>query len=490
LQAETALQTVLDKRAKQAQEDLDRQKKLNTQFKTQFDIVLDNLTTLDKQGKLLDTKTLADQAKARGRAFEKIRELASQTIGGLNLSEQLQLASLKADIESTFSPAAIQISEDALNTASDRVRGAFLKGMTDATSQWAISIGQVVIPDFDPAGGFEEAQRAVQELTDTDFAALLDKQSDIKRNQSEINDEYRQAKIELREALAIGVPTLGPALADDAVALFKITELLLNSRNITKENIALVEKQTVKYRALADVLPFGIGTANVNRFGDAIQKATTRAGRIVVLREEAKLLTDEFNKLGGVERLQQIKTLLEEGATGQRDALTQGSLAINAQATTLKNGVLPTEVAITKQKERQVRLTAELARLQAAQARIPATARQQVGAGRRAQGFAMGGLVKKLSYFASGGFARGTDTIPAMLTKGEYVVNAKSTKQFYSQLVAMNSGRQPIYRQEGGPVTNISVGDINVQGGKNPAQTGRQIVGVIRRELRRGTSSF
>jgi TP901 family phage tail tape measure protein len=94
-------------------------------------------------------------------------------------------------------------------------------------------------------------------------------------------------------------------------------------------------------------------------------------------------------------------------------------------------------------------------------------------------------------FFADGGFAsRGTDTIPAMLSPGEFVVNARSTKRFFSQLQAINAGRQPVYRQEGGPVT--TVGDINVtvSSGKGAETTGRQIARSIRRELRRGTSQL
>ena len=94
-------------------------------------------------------------------------------------------------------------------------------------------------------------------------------------------------------------------------------------------------------------------------------------------------------------------------------------------------------------------------------------------------------------FLAGGGFAsRGTDTIPAMLSPGEFVVNARSTKKFFSQLQAINAGRQPIYRQDGGPVTNV--GDINVTVGaeRDGASTGRQIARSIRRELRRGTSSL
>jgi hypothetical protein len=49
----------------------------------------------------------------------------------------------------------------------------------------------------------------------------------------------------------------------------------------------------------------------------------------------------------------------------------------------------------------------------------------------------MGGLIPK--YMASGGLARGTDTVPAMLTPGEFVINRKATQEFGPLLSAINS---------------------------------------------------
>lgn len=46
---------------------------------------------------------------------------------------------------------------------------------------------------------------------------------------------------------------------------------------------------------------------------------------------------------------------------------------------------------------------------------------------------------------------RGTDTIPAMLSPGEYVVNSKSTRE-NRQLLDNINRRKPIHRQQGGPV--------------------------------------
>ncbi|HVU88122.1 MAG TPA: phage tail tape measure protein [Pirellulales bacterium] len=99
---------------------------------------------------------------------------------------------------------------------------------------------------------------------------------------------------------------------------------------------------------------------------------------------------------------------------------------------------------------------------------------------------AYGGVIGR--YFSAGGQARGTDTIPAMLSPGEFVMNAASTQKFYSQLVAMNADR-PVYRAEGGPVSSVTFnGGINITESANPQATAREIQQLLRREARRGTS--
>jgi|688.fasta_scaffold00152_72 TP901 family phage tail tape measure protein len=61
------------------------------------------------------------------------------------------------------------------------------------------------------------------------------------------------------------------------------------------------------------------------------------------------------------------------------------------------------------------------------------------GGGGRMLMAAKGGMISP-SLFASGGFAKGTDTVPSMLTPGEFVVNKASTKRFAPLLQAINSG--------------------------------------------------
>ncbi len=102
------------------------------------------------------------------------------------------------------------------------------------------------------------------------------------------------------------------------------------------------------------------------------------------------------------------------------------------------------------------------------------------------QAQARGGPVR---FFNEGGQVRGTDTVPAMLTPGEFVVNASSSRRFFSELVAINSGKAPVFRQEGGPVENNTfTGDINVNMPEGASADGRAVAKQIRRELRRNTS--
>jgi len=100
---------------------------------------------------------------------------------------------------------------------------------------------------------------------------------------------------------------------------------------------------------------------------------------------------------------------------------------------------------------------------------------------------AAGGLI---GYFRRGGQPRGSDTVPAMLSPGEFIVNAASTRKWYSQLVAINAGIAPTYRESGGQVTNVGDITVNLNSGGNVAQTAREIGQALNREIRRGILSM
>lgn len=95
------------------------------------------------------------------------------------------------------------------------------------------------------------------------------------------------------------------------------------------------------------------------------------------------------------------------------------------------------------------------------------------------------------AFLANGGFRRGTDSIPASLSKDEYVLNARSSRKFFPEIQAMNAGVRPSFKQNGGDnVTNIGDININMRGTDVPQHTGRAMAAELRRELRRNTSKL
>lgn len=89
---------------------------------------------------------------------------------------------------------------------------------------------------------------------------------------------------------------------------------------------------------------------------------------------------------------------------------------------------------------------------------------------------------------------RGTDTIPVMATKGEFMVNAASTRRFLPLLHAINRGTLPRYMAGGGEVTNntANIRDINisVDGSQGTDFSVRDFGVKLRREMRRGNIIF
>lgn len=93
------------------------------------------------------------------------------------------------------------------------------------------------------------------------------------------------------------------------------------------------------------------------------------------------------------------------------------------------------------------------------------------------------------------GYARGgpvgTDTVPAWLTPGEFVVNRRAAQQNLSWLKMINSGRSRGYAN-GGVVSNTTQSfnnNINITS-SNPNMQANQLVGVIKRQLSQGKATL
>lgn len=101
---------------------------------------------------------------------------------------------------------------------------------------------------------------------------------------------------------------------------------------------------------------------------------------------------------------------------------------------------------------------------------------------------AMGGSIP--NFLASGGQARGTDTVSVQAAPGEFFVNAAASRRFIPELNAINQGLAPSPRNNSQTTNNSFSGDININVPAGTSVNGRQVAADIRRELRRKTSSL
>lgn len=199
-------------------------------------------------------------------------------------------------------------------------------------------------------------------------------------------------------------------------------------------------------------------------------------------------LLKEFQEAASA-NIAKIQTIID--VMGSADAktgnLTEKTLAIVNTVASVNDNWLSVNGSLAVTATNQDRVAEAAKRAEVASLRAAAAAAKAAVAGGAVGNKMFGGPL----YRAAGGITRGTDTIPTMLSPGEFVVNASSSRKFASQLNAINSGSNPVFRQEGGPITNntVNVGDINVNGTADPDDTARRVLSKIRREFRRGTAS-
>jgi hypothetical protein len=77
-----------------------------------------------------------------------------------------------------------------------------------------------------------------------------------------------------------------------------------------------------------------------------------------------------------------------------------------------------------------------------------------------AMAMSSGGMVPK--YFGTGGKSIGSDTVPAMLTPGEFVMNKSATKAFGPMLAAMNGSKFPSMLQNGFTAPTYQTSSTNI----------------------------
>jgi len=395
--------------------------------------------TLDKHKETLETTKKIDAAQTKLPLKQK--DLRKEIENNNNAIEEFKktVEDLPAKTEKAFG----KLTEPVGKIASTTEPFGPARDLKDAFAQTFFD------DDFEKAkaevGALGELkERVLAAIKSGDVAALVEIQKGLTENLKNVSEQAAESKGILG--------TIGSFLLGD-----KVTE--------TKETL----QETV--RTVDDAIAALTNLKKAQAEASSLKDQTSTIKEFGKLAADNTLNVNNFNDaLNGVGR----------GAT----AAQLGMSALGATATPVIEGLNSIQTVANSFSTSNIILQA-----QAAIVALRELAAAQSNAGGGGGGlFFRGGFVHR---FSGGGFApRGTDTVPAMLTPGEFVVNARDSKRFFSELVSINSGHRPIFRAEGGPVTN-NIGDININvpDGGGPVDS-RQLVREIRRQLKRGTARF
>lgn len=139
----------------------------------------------------------------------------------------------------------------------------------------------------------------------------------------------------------------------------------------------------------------------------------------------------------------------------------------------------------------------QLAAINAQMAQIKAAGPPPIPAAAGAIGGVLGnysGGYPAMRYMSAGGYVgfvpRGSDQVPAMLGRNEFVMNESAADKFAPLLRAMNAGTLPGSAARNSQVTNVGDINVSVSGGQTDHQTINNIAKGLRRGIRRGTISL
>lgn len=442
-------------------------------------------------------KELADFGNVltqRGFAGIVDEQLSSSQIDQLEISQQA-LANVRQQLKDALEGQAIDLGVE-LNLALD---AAGFEGNRDIDSV------RKFVEDAIQAGTIRsEIQKEIENLN-SDISQIIDQIPTLQQElEAELSGSYAEAIAGGLSSIFVGSDSPTSQLRSQ---LLKNNQLILDALRdavITDEELGQITLGTARFNELINET-FGDPTSFSGRARSAPFQAYNRGAlqlntELNNLLDTATRLREELSSAELRRDATAAESVIQDPAvlnglkeasriTGERAARErEAAAATNDQAVNL-NSVNQAAASATNQLSLMVNpINQAISAVDTLQARlnnltVPAFTGQ-------VQNAALGKKIDPVRYYNMGGFRpRGTDTVPAMLSPGERVINARSSAKFASQLQAIQAGVQPIYRQEGGTVTNV--GDINVTvSGENSEATGRNIASVLRRELRRGTTKF
>jgi len=427
-------------------------------------ILSNDLTLIDKAAESINEKYDA-QEKALQKISELNQDIANQERSRISLADALSQGDISA---------AAQIANDMRSTAADsanRTSGELLTAARKSEIDGLVS-----------ASGMTKAQIEAEQFTIAQRTYALEQQRKIAQ-QAIVEIEDRIYNItELREAKLLSIRSIEQV----------IDGLKNNQLRSAQANLDVLQKELDKNQEILDAALLKIERQKLE--WESVQlKLDSYKGKLIEANGELRTMLDIVNSIAAAFARIKMPQLngsggsggytydpnaskdankeAEDAAKAAEDAAAEAAAANDAAtaaalaaadaiaAAEIEAAKIAASLAATKsnlspkaQKILSDAAKAEAARLAALEKQNAQYAARAAGMAARYGGMSYGGMVPR--YMATGGKAIGSDTVPAMLTPGEFVMNKGATKAFGPTLAAMNSSKFPSMLK-GGLVTPI-----------------------------------
>lgn len=428
IDAERQLQQIQAKRSTTLDQQATALKSQNDQVENLLKTIGEATSRFDAKGNPLSPEQIAANEKVLEDSLTQLFEIT----GGKAVTRLVSVIKdgseqVQSNLQTAFENFKLNIPPQVFELAA-QINGRPVTGPDDIIAALGLADEQATTSDKAIAEQAADAQR------------ILDLQKEIQQARQEIQASpdkvFRQDAIDVGSditRLATSMETLSQKVDLSAEDMRQLTE------DVKSVEAAFTSLNSVNQgRLLGDVERLGEAAADLQALFELQQEIQ---GAAVDQAESARQLIDAFDPAGKLSAAQapaqQVGNILQTAGVSAGDALIQ-----------------------------RARIAAAI--LAAAQTG-PQTA-------------AFGGR-----FFQHGG--RGPDTIPAMLRAGEFVINPRASQNFAAQLQAINANQTPVFRDKGGPVTNVGDINVNVTTDSTRGIDARQVAQQIRREIRRGSIS-
>lgn len=446
--AEQVLQRIQRQREAALTAEAKRQASITAEVQRQAKVVLQNTSLFNNQGEQFSASEAAQRTSARNNALSKLVELQFQQ-GDFDLSKTLGLAEFARKFEAELGRTTTDVQISLANRGSE------------IANQVSEALGKFNQDPF-VARLKAAAGLAISEaITPAQIEDIVSRAESQFRNRTAAQSELQGANLRGSTALKQAQDRIQKlSEQQDARRSKPLFEFTGGSRELS-ESLAESANELQK---LVDA------GAGAEQLSDALRVTVAQLEEIERVQQQRG-----DSSVGGFQiEIEQLQQLNEKFRSYTEEQLKAEAAAIRIEKVDLSSNVgSAANFAFTLAQN-------TLAAAQAAQ-QYAAAMRDARNAGTAAEGEATANAAFG-GFFAHGGFTRGKDNIPAMLTRGESVLNAAATNRFYAQIQAMNAGQEPVFRGQGGPVTNNSIGDVVVN--MSPGADGRMIADTLRRELR------